>query len=235
MIFFDQRLRPLDSKDATYATTIAGNGSHLEFKTQAQSAIKQQKFNQKADCRLFAEYVLPKEYFFDAFELQNRFPNKTQLYGEQDLEAPTWKVSGWGSILYVDIEEAWATAAAISIPFHARYFEPSTKASPRRTRVMAPQLFQSCHQADQAFIDNPWETSTFKSQVLGEDQYYRFLQSRGAASFEITGAVADASHEGMVRWVSSTVILLGFVYSLTRMLLGRERRTAINARHEKMH
>lgn len=228
MIFFDQRLRPEHSVNASFTTALEGSGSHRVFRiTSTISARESLKSPQLDDmCRYFQKYHLPRSYFFDLFELHVLFGDKVHLFGEQDLEDPSWEASGWGSMLLISIEEE-DLIHPVTVPFHARYWEPNKDGKPGVTHISAPQVFSACLQQDAAFVDNPWDTFTIKQVILGESNRYRFFMNRGPKQFTIESALASSQTAEPIMWLTISFIVCGFLYICARII--SKRRTSASS------
>lgn len=223
MIFFDQRVRPDVESRLSTSTKFLGNGSHLSFYTtfnvEKDSQGSHVYGKAQDECRLFTEYRLPKQYFFDIFELEQVRLGEFRIFGEHDLEDPIWKTGGWGSMLLLE-HSSTPFNDTIVVQFHARYLEPRTDNSFVETTLLAPQSFWSCKQTDAAFTDNPWDFNTLKGVLLGDDHYFRILNNSGPSRFTVLGAAADSVAEAQVMWITYLTILFGFFYIIWKAIKG---------------
>lgn len=212
-IFFDQRVQPHEQQALQYRSRLRGSGSHLTIQTDVtdnQLWASHVRQLQAESCSLHAIYALPKAYFFDIFELQASMTDKWQLFGEGDLEAPLWKISGWGSLAMVDIP--LRVPFGLNVPIHARYLPPNNGSRNEAVVIQPPKLFSRCPLPDAAFEDSPFDTPTFLTSLLGEAEQFRFYNDVAANQFEAHIAVADANALKGVTVATLATVLLGTVW-----------------------
>ena len=127
-------------------------GSHPVLQTRLPVTALQAPANDTLDsesCKLHALYTLSNEVFVDKYQLaqlaQFQSGGLRQLsgvWGETDLENPSYKTKGWGSIVLVDVVEQ--DLSALELPLHLRYLEPQIGGGARNVEILPPEIFWAC-------------------------------------------------------------------------------------------
>jgi len=164
------------------------------------------------------------------------------LSGEQDLEAPDWAVSRWGSAALlelakptpavIDLHQAWT----VELPMHLRYLTGQNKAEGVRTvKSPWPVLFWACEAEEGLKMSvNPFDRVNLGYDGLfgPRTMFYHIPPTSGTGSplFSTVEVpvldVNQASYLG-VEFVTGLVVMLGFAWVCWKLLaanLGRNRR-----------
>lgn len=219
MIFFDQRVKPVSLELANFSTKIDGDtGSHATFVMNYNISDRVVSVTGPQDsCKLFAEFRLPNSHFFDSFEMESLFPNQTKLYGEQDLEAPQWSTSGWGSVLHITLP-LLTSKVPVSVPFHARYMEPNKQGNHHHTKLFAPHMFMACSQEDASFTDNPWDQYTSKQVLFGPRQTFHYIEALGETQYTVRSPVGRTDDAAAVMWLTVISVFVSFLYVTKKLM-----------------
>jgi len=128
-------------------------GSHPVLQTILPVMALQAPVNDTLDsesCKLHALYTLSKEVFVDKYQLaqlaQFQSGGIHHLYGvwgETDLEDPSYRTKGWGSIVLVDIVQD-RSELTLELPLHLRYLEPQVGGGTRNVDILPPAIFWAC-------------------------------------------------------------------------------------------
>ena len=216
MIFFDQRM---STTAHNYSTDIRGTGSHMSYELRLDDADSLlDRFDITSDessCSLHCLSFMPKEYFYDSFELETIFKT-VQLYGEQDLENPEWLTKGWGSVLVSEVHSKSAQLP-IHLPFHARYYVPSLGGASMWTMIPSPELFVACRQSDVAFEDNPWDTPSILSSIMGNEYSFHMLQNLDSSPSMLGGSRVDLRASSAVLTLTILSVMIGFFYAAAKL------------------
>jgi hypothetical protein len=130
-------------------------GSHPVLKTRLPMAALQAPINDTLDhetCNLHALYTLSKQVFVDQYQVSQLaqfksggIENLRGIWGETDLENPSYKTDGWGSVVLVDIPKLEEPSeATLELPLHVRYLEPLEGGGNRLVEILPPEVFWAC-------------------------------------------------------------------------------------------
>jgi hypothetical protein len=103
-------------------------------------------------CTLHSLYTLSKEVFVDKYQLaqlaqfhSGGIADVRGVWGATDLEDPTYKTDGWGSVVLLDLAvPAAEEELVLELPVHLRYLEPSLEGGYEALTLLPPQLFWTC-------------------------------------------------------------------------------------------
>jgi PIG-X / PBN1 len=135
-------------------------GSHPNIRTLLPASVLVPPVNDTLDhetCRLRSLYTLSKEVFVDKYQLSQLaqfhsggIADVRGVWGEMDLEDPTYKTEGWGSVVLLDVaipqEEG---ELVLELPVHLRYLEPSNVGAYEALTLLPPRVFWSCQNSDE--------------------------------------------------------------------------------------
>lgn len=131
-------------------------GSHPKLRTTIPTQALHPPINDTLDhetCNLHALYTLSKNVFVDKYQLAQLaqfelggIQNVRGVWGETDLEAPSYKTEGWGSIVLVDIAriDGSGNNLTLELPLHLRYLEPLEGGGNREIKLLCPEIFWAC-------------------------------------------------------------------------------------------
>jgi len=130
-------------------------GSHPVMKTRLPMSALQAPINDTLDhesCRLHALYTLSKDVFVDQYQVSQLaqfnsggIDNLRGVWGETDLENPSYKTNGWGSVVLVDVSEPQEPSEmTLELPLHVRYLEPLEGGGKRPVEILPPEVFWAC-------------------------------------------------------------------------------------------
>jgi hypothetical protein len=95
-------------------------------------------------------YTLPKDVFVDKYQLaqlaqfgSGGINSVTGVWGETDLEDPTYKANGWGSIVLIELPDHQVDLT-LELPLHLRYLEPLEGGGKRHVDILPPEIFWAC-------------------------------------------------------------------------------------------
>lgn len=142
-----QRSHPLiTSLDPPY-------GSHPKMQTSMPLTALRPPVNDTLDhdsCILHALYTLSKDVFVDKYQLaqlsqfqSGGLKDVKALYGETDLEDPSYMIKGWGSIVLVEIAEE-ESELTFELPLHLRYLQPQNGGGYQHLELLPPEIFWAC-------------------------------------------------------------------------------------------
>jgi hypothetical protein len=133
-------------------------GSHPVLKTLLPKSMLQAPINDTLDhetCNLHALYTLSKDVFVDQYQLSQLaqfksggIENVRGIWGETDLENPSYTTKEWGSLVLVDIpklEEGDAIhEMTVELPMHLRYLKPREGGGNQIVEILPPEMFWTC-------------------------------------------------------------------------------------------
>jgi PIG-X / PBN1 len=215
-------------------------GSHPNIRTILPSSTLVPPVNDTVDhesCTLHGLYTLSKEVFVDKYQLaqlaqfqSGGIADVRGVWGETDLENPTYKTEGWGSVVLLDVAVPVADEAeelVLELPVHLRYLEPSTEGGYEALTLLPPQLFWTCQnsvegiQHDRMVADLDFSVSPFgppSSSLLhtlfpSTAVFYHLPHhpvSEGALTMNVP--VGNVAQVGFVQGLTALGILGGFTY-----------------------
>ena len=139
-------------------------GSHPVLRTTIPGATLLPPVNDTLNhesCKLHALYTLSKSVFVDKYQLtqlaqfqSGGIQNLRGVWGETDLENPSYKTQGWGSVVLIDIAtlEGKKSEMMVELPLHLRYLEPQAGGGMRRVNVLPPEVFWACENTIEGII-----------------------------------------------------------------------------------
>ena len=192
-------------------------------------------------CALHAYWTLPSPIFLDRYQFadpvflaSHNLGSLRSLSGAQDLEAPDWTVSPWGSAALLELatpsldtkrgDNSWT----VTVPTHLRYVPaPSLEQERQSTSplfVPHPSIFWACT-ADQGL---KMSTNPFDRINLGYDAlfgpktiFYHVPPASETLNFtlDVEIPVLDpvAARAGHVELGTLVVVIMGFAWILSRM------------------
>jgi hypothetical protein len=98
------------------------------------------------------QYTLSKDVFVDKYQLAQLAQFKSggiqnvRVWGETDLEAPSYETPGWGSIVLVDAPkpDPKDTQMTLKLPLHLRYLRPIDGGGKVHVDILPPEVFWAC-------------------------------------------------------------------------------------------
>lgn len=102
-------------------------------------------------CSLHAMYTLSNHVFVDKYQLaqlaqfgSGGIQEIRGVWGETNLEDPSYHTPGWGSVVLVDISDDLETTLTLELPLHLRYLEPVDGGGKRHVDILPPEIFWAC-------------------------------------------------------------------------------------------
>jgi hypothetical protein len=211
-------------------------GSHPTLRTSLSRKLLQPPVNDTLShetCNLHALYTLSKDVFVDKYQLtqlsqfqSGGIKNLRGVWGETDLEDPSYKTKGWGSIVLVDIDQI-NSELTLELPLHLRYLEPLADGGYRHLNILRPEIFWACEntvegiphsqQTNPDFTISPFSPparSVLHSLFPIDTVFYHLpnhiTQENGVVSIDVP--VANASQAQVVQNLTVLGILMGFTY-----------------------
>ena len=128
-------------------------GSHPTLQTTLPKSALQPPLNNTLDyetCNLHALFTLSKEVFVDKYQLaqlaqfqSGGIKHLRGVWGETDLEDPSYKTKGWGSVVLIDISPT-EEELTLKLPLHLRYLDPLEGGGNRHLDILPPEVFWAC-------------------------------------------------------------------------------------------
>ncbi|EPX73532.1 pig-X [Schizosaccharomyces octosporus yFS286] len=173
-------------------------------------------------CTLRGVLRLPSTLFVDQYELSSmsemsagNLDQILKIYGETDLEAPTYTLPGTGSILWFQVflnETArHEYNLQLELPLHTRYQLPTKRDAYAKTIFYSPSVYWDCSKKKIPIEEEPLSHLLF-------NRYVYPLKSIGPSNLTITIPTANVEHEQAVRWITNTVILGMFFYVVSFLI-----------------
>lgn len=143
-------------------------GSHPVLKTILPMPTLQAPINDTLDhetCNLHALYTLSKDVFVDQYQLSQLAQFKSGgiedlrgVWGETDLENPSYKTKAWGSVVLVDIPKVEKPAElTLELPLHMRYLEPQDGGGKTPVEILPPEVFWTCENTVEGILPFDFE------------------------------------------------------------------------------
>jgi hypothetical protein len=149
---FPHRHHVLHSKLETSLSPTYGSHPTLQtvLSTLALQAPMNDTYNHDT-CSLHAMYTLSNQVFVDKYQLaqlaqfgSGGIQEVHGVWGETNLEDPSYHTPGWGSIVLVDIPDELETTLTLELPLHLRYLEPVDGGGKRHVDILPPEIFWAC-------------------------------------------------------------------------------------------
>lgn len=159
-------------------------------------------------CQLFLKLDLPKFIFADQYQfvdLEDRSPpcRLLGLWGEKNLEAPTWQVNDAGSTAMMYLSSTDVVNQTWSIPLHFRYDVPS--AEHRTYHVLPPPLlFWGCQEE---ILRKDAPGLNFEAFFPNDTVFYIFDSPK--VPYNIPTIAPGKLAE--INWITLLVVSLGFL------------------------
>ena len=187
------------------------------------------------DCSLNAYFTLPKTFFVDKYQLADAqlleslgLRRLRALYGEADLEAPTWTQSRWGSSVLLEIESQEGDndegVRDVELPLHLRYLEPTPGEEYVGQDMPWPVVFWACpSQESEKFTVNPFDRKNIGYEhMFDNNTVYHHLSPetpRGVTYSSLKVPVLDLENASVVKIATVLMVASGFIYITTKILL----------------
>lgn len=213
------RFLPLSA--TTEIVQPAGMHPVLRVKTSSvvNSPLKTIESGMEKDlCKLYYMSSIPKDFFIDRYQFQSQRAAILHLYGETNLELPTYKIDQWGSFSIFQINATNMTD--FEIPLHLRYPKPG-ESEYANIILPAGELFWSCEISEkdaEVMHKNPFNSisPSIKSVLGHSNALYHFQTSQRFLELAVPRAVSGNSE-----WMNWTVVALlatSFWYLVSKML-----------------
>lgn len=199
----------------------------------------------KSSCALHAYFTLPSSVFIDRYQFLDPLFLASQnlvalrsLSGEDDLEAPDWVLSRWGSAALFELASPNATERdkggewTVTVPTHLRYLAgPQLETDPpdqATVEVPWPAIFWACEAEEGLKMSN----NPFDRINLGYDglfgpktMFYHVPPSQDVERLvaEVKVPVLDPDSAGFVRLGTAVAVMLGFLWICWKMVEGLRR------------
>lgn len=123
-------------------------------------------------CKLFYYQLLPKAFFIDKYQLPNQL-SLISIYGDTDLEAPEYKIDGWGVEALFEVEQL----QDFEFTIHSRYQLPildSSEADSVPKIINKPSIFYACNVHEDANLlkTSPFDYTGSLAENIGGYQAY---------------------------------------------------------------
>ncbi|CAH2352338.1 protein Pbn1p [[Candida] railenensis] len=123
-------------------------------------------------CKLFYYQLLPKAFFIDKYQLPTQL-SLISIYGDTDLEAPEYKIDGWGVEALFEVKQL----QDFEFTMHSRYQLPTEKSSeldyvPKV--INKPSIFYACNVHEDANLlkTSPFDYTDSLAENIGGYQSY---------------------------------------------------------------
>lgn len=170
------------------------------------------------ECELFMYSDLPNTLFFDKYQYDTSRLSLLSAWGEDDLEAPEWKVARYGSAQLFHITN---TTSDIELKLHSRYIIPSASST---FDLLTPEVFWACdaddymEKEDRDRIDgNPFESYGLGYESFFEPStvFYHLKKSQG--KLEYTIPTGDKEDFPIIQKWTAAVVLIATFYLLWKL------------------
>ncbi|CEP23172.1 Protein PBN1 [Cyberlindnera jadinii] len=181
---------------------------HIDFSPNVTSPF--------SSCEMFIVNTMPSVLFFDQYQYNEDKLHLLSSWGENDLEAPNWKVEKFGSVQLFKVKDY---TNGVDIKFHTRYIKPSTE---NHFKIATPEVFWAC-EADLFMAD--WdmiERNPFDNYNLGFESFFEpstvfYHYNKNVSSLPLTIPSADADDFSTVQIVTSVSVVIGSIYLLMKL------------------
>ncbi|OLL23178.1 Protein pbn1 [Neolecta irregularis DAH-3] len=164
------------------------------------------------NCNLNAVYTIPKSIFIDKYQLSDQIQTSVGglqsmigIWGERDLEAPVWKVHGWGSVLVLQVKEN------IDVPMHLRYQLPNDSKEDVAIEISVPQILWVCPGSPEISNDH------LIASIFGSNNLFHFIPPASLDPLQVLMPTVHNSHYALSQIGTALGIFFGFFYLLVRI------------------
>lgn len=158
------------------------------------------------NCEYYAYLNLPKQLFVDKFQSSPVF-----LFGEQDLELPEYKLSGYGSTSLFTLKPGELN----DIPLHSRYIKPEADASEYFVASFAPHVFYACDGNQGLEKGNPFYQNDLRyDSFFTPDTKFYHLNS---TSLAVSIPKLNSDNNLSIHIITLSVVVLSFLYLIRRL------------------
>lgn len=195
------------------------------------------------DCTLNAYFTLPKYLFIDKYQLSDKqflaslgLNRLVGVYGETDLEAPSYTQKPWGSAFIVELSQTGDDVDVI-VPLHSRYIDPEDDDNTTvEKQVPMPVVFFAC--PTEFSSGNP-EKNPFDRTHLGFEHFfdektifYHFTSDNLLQPLQIP--TLGLRHANLIRNGTVAVVITAFFFIIAMIISSlRSRKTEENIRKKK--
>ncbi|KTW30212.1 hypothetical protein T552_00690 [Pneumocystis carinii B80] len=181
-------------------------------------------------CSLYILYYLPKFIYVDKYQLENlaqfNIGNLKKIHfihGETDLEAPSWQLNKWGSLILVEALFYQNISFFIDLPIHLRYHLPMLH-NFHSFNLSLPTSFFFCHSAKGIYPSNsPFLSSwlLFHNYFSKNGSFYFLNHSiqNYSTSMTIHTPILYSNHILFVQIATFLVISISFFYIFFKILI----------------
>ncbi|EEB08639.1 pig-X [Schizosaccharomyces japonicus yFS275] len=170
-------------------------------------------------CQMQVLAAIPSTLFVDKYQLTSlaekdikNVHELVELVGETDLEAPSYNVPGWGSVLLLDVNAPLnMDEFDIEIPLHTRYQLPQEDGMFHVASMQSPTVFWSCGE----HVDS---VEQLLSREKLEEPAGTFVLDYVESSLNVLIPTADAKKETEVSILTNAVVSAGFIYLVVVLL-----------------
>ncbi|EPY51172.1 pig-X [Schizosaccharomyces cryophilus OY26] len=207
----DISIQNKDQKNVYAAELVQPTGLHPKLQVNLKNLKPPSKH-----CSLRGILHLPSTLFFDQYELSSmaemnagNLDHIIRIYGETDLEAPTYTLAGTGSVLWFQVflneTNTHNHALRLELPLHTRYQLPAEGSVYVDTSFYSPSFYWDCSRNRE-----PIKEEYISNLLL--NSFVHPLTLIGPSTLNIMIPTANIEHEHSVRWITNTVILGMFFY-----------------------
>lgn len=169
-------------------------------------------------CELFLHAVIPNSLIFDKYQYDDKNLQLINSWGDNDLEAPIWKIKHFGSIQLFQFNN-FSQVDELEITYHSRYLKPS---APSDFTLLSPQLFWGCDatsfiQDFELIGQNPFDDFSYGYPSYFEDTtvFYHIATDKAALRFKIP--TGDTEDFATIQLVTLSSVSMGFLYILWKV------------------
>lgn len=169
-------------------------------------------------CKLYYMTKIPRDFFIDRYQFESQRAALMQLFGETNLELPTYKIDQWGSLSLFQINATNMTD--FEIPLHLRYPQPG-ESGYVNVNLPTGELFWSCDIGEKdadVMRRNPFNgISPEIKSVLGDAKaFYHFRNSQTHVELCVPRAVSDDSE--WMNWTVVAILATSVWYLMVKLL-----------------
>lgn len=180
-------------------------------------------------CALHAYYTLPSSIFIDRYQFSdplflasNNLVALRSLSGEEDLEAPDWAVTQWGSAALFELahpkqEHPGTGNWTVTVPMHLRYIDKTTAGTGTAIALSRPVVFWACEAEEHSkMTTNPFDrTNLGYDGLFGKAMFYHMPASGEIVANLELPAMEETSG---VALGTAVAVLIGFGWVLWKLL-----------------
>ncbi|EMR10854.1 hypothetical protein PNEG_01000 [Pneumocystis murina B123] len=212
-----------------HSEVISSKGFHRKIR----SKITISKL-QNDTCSLYILYYLPKFVYVDKYQLENlvhfNIGNLKKIHfirGETNLEAASWQLNKWGSLILVEALTHQNISFFVDLPIHLRYYLPM-KNKFHTFNLSLPTSFYFCESlqdisTSQSPFSSSWQLFHDHFSKNGTFHFLHHSNHNYSTSMTIHIPVLNSSHILFVQIGTFLVILTSFLYILLKIFISSQK------------